>query len=304
MCTIAISVPSSWGASGHEEIFIRKGVELRKKGKNAEALAEFEKAFEEAHTPRAAAQLGLCEQALERWLSAYVHLSVALAAESDSWVSQNRNTLNKSLSDVASHLGRIEVKGTPVSAMVNVGGDVIGPLGDAPVAHVAPGTVQIMATANGYVAFKETRTIAAGETIVLGVKLSPIPSAPAVIAAPATTPPPAFNEAPQLVRENERSNIGPWIGWGTGAAFLGAGVFFGIKAASKAEDARTAPTYSKSSEDAASSARTLEWVCVGAGVGAIAAGTFLYFKTPGNTEVAIAPSLLAGGTTLNWQGKW
>lgn len=98
--------------------------------------------------------------------------------------------------------------------------------------------------------------------------------------------------------------VGPWIGWGAGAALLGAGVFFGVKAASHAEDARTAERYSKSSEDAASTAQTLQWVCLGAGVAAIAAGTFLYFRLPGETEVAVAPSLLAGGTTVNWQGRW
>lgn len=80
LCVFSGALPAV-AAGWHEEIFIRKGVELRRKGRNQEALAEFQKAFfEVAHTPRAAAQLGLCEQSLGNWLRAHLHLSDALTS--------------------------------------------------------------------------------------------------------------------------------------------------------------------------------------------------------------------------------
>jgi len=73
-------------ASDNAEILIRKGVELRRRGRDSDASALFRQAYELSHTPRAAAQLGLCEQALGQWLEAEGHLSEALLAESDPWI--------------------------------------------------------------------------------------------------------------------------------------------------------------------------------------------------------------------------
>ncbi len=74
------------------ELLIRQGVELRKKGKNAAAVERFQQAYDLAHTARAAAQLGLCEQALERWVDADAHLAEALAS-SDPWIERQRTIL-------------------------------------------------------------------------------------------------------------------------------------------------------------------------------------------------------------------
>src|SRR3982751_2270792 len=68
------------------EPLIRRGIELRRAGRDAEALEQFRQANQLAPSPRAAAQIGLAEQALGRWLDADGHLRAALAAPSDPWI--------------------------------------------------------------------------------------------------------------------------------------------------------------------------------------------------------------------------
>lgn len=292
-------------ATGHEEMFIRKGVELRKKNRDSEALVQFLKAFDVAHTPRAAAQLGLCEQALEKWLQSHLHLSLALASESDPWVAQHRATLEKSRNDVAQKLGRIDVNGTPAEGMVVIAGDVVGRLSDSPSTYVLPGTTAVAITAEGYKPFKETKQVEAGAVVVVAAELE---SLPVSSGSPDPSPPhavvPMEVEARPAESPERGRSIAPWIGWGAGGVLIGAGVLWGIRASSKAEEARTAAKYSSSAEDSAEQAQVFQWVCIGAGVAAVAAGTFFYFRAPRNTEVALAPTALSDGATLTWQGRW
>ena len=53
---------------------IRHGIELRKVHDDEGAAREFQKAYDQVHTPRAAGQLGLAEQALGRWEDAERHV--------------------------------------------------------------------------------------------------------------------------------------------------------------------------------------------------------------------------------------
>ena len=307
LCIIVTSggIKSAHAAgTGHEEMFIRKGVELRKNKRDAEALIEFLKAFDVAHTSRAAAQLGLCEQALEKWLQSHLHLSLALASESDTWVAQHRATLEKSRDNVAEKLGRIDVRGTPKDGMVVIGGDVVGRLSDSPSTYVLPGSTAVSITAEGYKPFKQTKQVDAGAAIVVNAELESIPMA---AASPGRAQQPAVAPMEVVARPietpTERTSVGPWIGWGAGGVLIGAGVLFGIRASSKAEEARTAAKYSSSAEDSAQQAEVLQWVCIGSGIVAIAAGSFFYLRAPGNTEVALAPTSLSDGATLSWQGR-
>ncbi len=70
-----------------------EAVELRRAGQDAEALPKFEEAYRLSPTPKAAAQLGLCLQALGRWSEADARLSEALKAKDDTWVRKNRDIL-------------------------------------------------------------------------------------------------------------------------------------------------------------------------------------------------------------------
>jgi hypothetical protein len=57
---------------------IRRGIELRKAHDDPGAVPYFQKAYDLVHTPRAARQPGLAEQALGRWEDAEQHVREAL----------------------------------------------------------------------------------------------------------------------------------------------------------------------------------------------------------------------------------
>src|SRR5262245_38202257 len=68
------------------EAAIKRGIELRKKGDDEQALREFTQAYQLSKSPRALAQMGVAEQALGRWVDAEVHVERALQASSDGWI--------------------------------------------------------------------------------------------------------------------------------------------------------------------------------------------------------------------------
>jgi hypothetical protein len=94
------------------EALINRGIELRERGKDDEALAVFKQALAKSATPRARAQVALAEQALGLWGAAESDLALALASESDAWIAKNRAALEGALAVVRRHLGSLEVRGT------------------------------------------------------------------------------------------------------------------------------------------------------------------------------------------------
>ena len=79
------------------EKLIRHGIELRKAHDDEGAARAFQQAYDQVHTPRAAGQLGLAEQALGRWEDAERHVGEALRTGGDPWVAKNRATLDEAL---------------------------------------------------------------------------------------------------------------------------------------------------------------------------------------------------------------
>ena len=102
------------------DAIVAKGVELRRQGKDAEALAEFQRALKIQNSPRVAAQAALAEQALGLWTNAEEDLTAAMSHEGDPWIKKNRATLAKAMEVIQSHLGTLEIWGTPVGAEVFV----------------------------------------------------------------------------------------------------------------------------------------------------------------------------------------
>jgi hypothetical protein len=113
------------------ETLITKGIELREKGKDDDALALFKKAYAKTPSPRARAQVALAEQALGIWVAAETDLVAALAAESDPWIAKNRAALDGALGTIRRHLGSLEVRGADGAEVVVDG---------APVGVASPGT--------------------------------------------------------------------------------------------------------------------------------------------------------------------
>jgi hypothetical protein len=309
----AIGAPCTAQAAGREEVYIRKGVELRRKGQDKEALVHFQKAYEVTHTARAAAQLGLCEQALKQWLPAYNHLSDALASQSDVWISEHRGTLESAIGEVQKQLGRVEVKGSPQNGVVVVAGEMVGQLSEGISVPVLPGSVTVTVTADGYVRAEETRQVMAGQLVVVNVTLkASVPVAPKVAKEAVVTPPPASNDsgvtanATAAVDSNSSppSKLVAYSVIGAGGVLVATGAVFALRSSSLAKEARDADTYDPSKEDSAKSAGTIGMVCLGAGAVGLAVGTFLYLRTGETSEVAIAPHGSGTGASVSWKGSF
>jgi hypothetical protein len=151
------------GSSNEADGLIRHGIELRKAHDDEGAAREFQKAYDQVHTPRAAGQLGLAEQALGRWEDAERHVGEALRAAGDSWVMKNRSILDEALGAIQGHLARIEVIGDPEGADVAVNGRMVGKLPLQEVVRVSAGEVEVELHASGYVPMQRTLTIVGGQ---------------------------------------------------------------------------------------------------------------------------------------------
>src|SRR5689334_14201627 len=75
---LAWATPAHADGDESADRLLKRGVELRKAGKDDEALEAFRAAYTSRPSPRAQAQIGLAEQALGRWGDAERDLSEAL----------------------------------------------------------------------------------------------------------------------------------------------------------------------------------------------------------------------------------
>jgi hypothetical protein len=206
---------------------IRHGVELRRSHDDEAAAREFQKAYDLSHTPRAAGQLGLAEQALGRWEDAERHVAEAIRATDDAWVAKNHGALDEAMGTIQAHLGRVEVIGDPPGAQVFVNGRDAGklPLPDA--VRVSAGEVEIEVHLAGYVGAQRNITIVGGQYQKLIFHLvkeaaptpEATPAAPEAPSAPAPAPGSAPAEGPSSTRLA--------LKWGA-AGLAGAGLITGV----------------------------------------------------------------------------
>jgi hypothetical protein len=229
------------------EALLKKGIELRKAGKDAEALECFRQAYTLEPTPRALAQEGLAEQALGRWLDAETHLVAALGARKDAWISKYRSVLETSREAVAQHLGSLQIDGQPVGARILIDGNPAGVLPFARPLRLPVGTVAVEVTAPGHVGVVRRIDVAPGivarETIELAkseetapVATSPTPApapheAKSTRASPATAPPadaaapPSAAPSPMAARRRAA-----WITlWSAAGLAVVGGAGFGVR---------------------------------------------------------------------------
>jgi hypothetical protein len=142
------------------DALIKQGVELRREGKDQEALAQFRQAFDVTPTPRALAQIGLAEQALGRWVEAEAHVTKALEAAQDPWIAKYRDTLSQSRARIAEHLGTLSVSGGQEGAELRLDGQTVGTLPSARALRLPVGAVALEVVANGRVVLARTVSIA------------------------------------------------------------------------------------------------------------------------------------------------
>jgi hypothetical protein len=234
---VVMAVLVSLAASARAEdadALLRRGTELRRSGRDREALAEFQKAAAINETPRVLAQIALAEQALGIWIDAEAHLKKALASENDLWIRKNTSALDGALKVIKQHLASIEVWGGPDGAEVLLDSKVVGHLPSVDAVRVDAEEVFLQVRAPGYVTLERTLKVQLGGLLRERVELRPVPppqaappaadvadSAPAAGGAQgarvAADHPVASREAPPPVAAPERgplavdASVGPRI---------------------------------------------------------------------------------------------
>lgn len=174
------AAPASSSAPGagprSAEALLERGIALRKRGDDLEAVAAFQRAIAIAPSPRAFAQLALGEQALGRWLDAREHLVAALARVDDPWIGTHRGTLQAALREIEAHLGRLELSCDVTGAEVQIDGRTVGrtPLPEALPLVAGQSVVQI--AAEGYFPITRQVEIDAGGLSRIEVHLTPRPA--------------------------------------------------------------------------------------------------------------------------------
>jgi tetratricopeptide (TPR) repeat protein len=218
------------------ERLVREGVELRRMGNDDAALSKFEAAYKIAPTPRHAAQLGLCQQALGRWSEAEKHLSAAIQHREDPWVAKNLATLRDSLEAAKSNVARLELIGGPPGATVTVNGIEYGQLPLSAPIKVNSGQVYVVVIAPQHARWTSNLTIAGGhyQRVVVEMIPEPSPSRAKLLASsdskqplPATTDnlvEPAHLASHTAPKEKDSPKVwGKWWFWaGVGSVLAGA----------------------------------------------------------------------------------
>jgi hypothetical protein len=133
------------------EAILKRGNDLRAKGRDRQALEEFQRAALISDSPRVTAQIALAEQALGLWVEASVDITKALAANDDPWIAKNRVALERARGTIREHVATVEIWGTPDGAEVLVDGKVVGRLPDVGPVGVAADEVELQVRAPGYV---------------------------------------------------------------------------------------------------------------------------------------------------------
>jgi hypothetical protein len=132
------------------ETLLRDGAQLRRDGRNDEALEVLRRAVEAERTGHALAELGYTERSLGRWLDAETHLAEALLLEEERWVRHHRRDVQDALTEVRASIGRVRVTSNVDGAEVRVNGALAGRTPMSEAVRVGVGRVTVELRLAGY----------------------------------------------------------------------------------------------------------------------------------------------------------
>lgn len=213
---------------------IEEGVELRRGGDDVAALARFQQAYALSPSPRAAAQVGLAQQALGRWVEADERLREALAATDDPFVQEYGAALRSSHEAVREQIGQLHVLGGAPGAVVRFGGRTVGTLPMAAPVTVVIGTSPLEVAADGYHPVEMELSVRAGELTrqMVDMEAMPAPEAPttAVASEPTASRGPTTLQGPTPSEPSDEggSVLEEWWFWTIVGAVVVGGVVAGV----------------------------------------------------------------------------
>jgi hypothetical protein len=162
----------------------KSGVTLYQEGKYAEALAEFQRAYETAPHPLVLYNIAGCYRELSNYAES-VKFSRRFLAEGKGVVSANRLAAAQSeLDGVLARIARITVSVPVEGAELWLDGSSLGTMPLEMPLILAPGEHRIEARAEGYRAATRSLRLASGDELAVELELSELPEAPAPVEAP------------------------------------------------------------------------------------------------------------------------
>jgi hypothetical protein len=307
------------------DALVRHGLALRREHRDAEALAEFQRAYAAQPSARVRAQIALAEQAIGKWVEAELDLRAALDAADDAWIAANRAPLSQALRFVSSHLGSLVVECDVPGATILVNGERVGatPL-NAPV-RVVVGTALILVEADGYLPAERALRIDADDqahevvTLVSARLPQPAISPPVPVVEQHDPPPPPPPEpAPPLLpivapAPDKPHRPLPWAAiaaTGIGVAGITVGTVYGLdvfsdKAARNMHCQGGCDSTGLADDTAARHAAIVSTVGFGAGLAGLLAGGWLFWRYSSHAKpVTVVPVASANGRGLVLAGAW
>lgn len=198
------------------EALVQRGIELRRAGKDEEALGAFQEAEKLAPTVvRTRVHLAATHQALGHWLDADEYLRGVLSEPEDPYVERHRATLERALEYVDRHIGELEVSGAPAGATVRLNGRELGTLPLSRAVRVPVGTYELEVSREGYYEARRPVVLTSRGVVREAVDLAPAPQAPAASTAP--------NPARTASTADSGAGSPRWLSWTLTGLAVGAG---------------------------------------------------------------------------------
>jgi len=307
------------------ESLIAQGVELRRKGNDAQAEGYFKRAYDLAHTPRSAAQLALVELALSEFFHAEKHFAEAMTNQ-DAWIREQRKTLDGARETTRKNLGSVRVAGLPRGGSFEVSlPDAAGPepmnLDEAQRLWLPVGKVSVKALAPGYQESRRSFVVLAGQTQDWKTDLAPQLAPPRLAGGheqeSSTRPGEASPASMPAIDEGRPFRYTGLALVGVGAGATIAGFVLHTVAGTKADHIVAAANNGQAYNPADGNWRTENQLGVGLIVGGLASatgGALLYFlnrsasnseATSAKTEATVGVSFLpAGARAIVLQGRF
>lgn len=168
-------------AAAESEAMEARGMALNQASRHAEALAEFDAAFQRCGGARAQVRGAITLMALGRWVEADRRMREALARDGDAWVRANRASVEQQRAVVARHVGRVVVEASAegdgaggVRGEVTVNGAAAGALPMREGVVVEAGEVAVAVTAAGYERAERRERVDAGAEARVRMTLRPV----------------------------------------------------------------------------------------------------------------------------------
>ena len=217
--------PATAAPRDEAERLIEQGNALRKAGDDEGALPVLQKAYQVSPGPRTAAQLGMVEWALLRWVEADDHLTEALkGSDNDPWLRKHRSDLELSLAKVKKQVSRIEITGEPEGAEALVNGRSVGRVPLTSAVRVPAGSVDVELRAPGYKPLLRTLVVTGGQYQPVVLRLEREVGGPTA----------SGGTAGQVEAERDEDAApdrpGSWRKWTVATAVAGAAIGVGVGA--------------------------------------------------------------------------